>query len=89
MYHIRFRLNRIAIRRQHQALDTAFTQPRILFPDPSHLATGPVRQPHFTVFNPLVASNPAQLQAVGSIMEAAAGSLPFIVFGPCVLSPLW
>lgn len=34
--------------------------------------------------NPLVANNPAQIQAVGSIMEALPGSLPFIVFGPYV-----
>ncbi|KAF9441768.1 RNA helicase [Macrolepiota fuliginosa MF-IS2] len=81
-YHVRFKLNRTPVRRQHQALDTAFTQPRILFPDASHLPMSTVPQPHLTLFNSLIANNPAQLQAIGSISGAPAGSLPFIIFGP-------
>ena len=87
-FHARFKLNRYPMRRQHQALDTAFTQDRVLFPLVGHLSTtmkipgvafstGTVR-----VFNPLIAQNPPQLQAVASIMKMPAGSVPFVVFGP-------
>ncbi|KAJ3568903.1 hypothetical protein NP233_g5406 [Leucocoprinus birnbaumii] len=43
-YHIRFKLNKIPLWRQHQALDTHFDQPRILFPISSHLPKAPPPQ---------------------------------------------
>ncbi|KAF8954804.1 P-loop containing nucleoside triphosphate hydrolase protein [Flammula alnicola] len=69
-FHIRFKLNRIPIRRQHQALDTAFSEDRILFPGPGNLSTHPA--PRFidmsmALYNPLIASNPPQLQAIASL----------------------
>lgn len=85
-YHVRFKLNRIPVRRQHQALDTAFTESRVLFPNSSHLPMNPIIQSPISFFNPLVANNPAQMQAVQSILKASPGSLPFIVFGPWVSS---
>ncbi|KAF9003324.1 RNA helicase [Cyathus striatus] len=81
--HVRFKLNRIPVRRQHQAMDTAFTEHRILFPSyadlPSSSITtnGPVK-----VFNRLIASNPPQLRAVQTIVNLPPGSVPFVVFGP-------
>lgn len=81
-YYIRFKLNKIPLWRQHQALDATFDHPRILFPTPSHLPKGRIPSQDVKPFNPMIASNPNQLQAVKSIVAAAPGSLPFIVFGP-------
>lgn len=83
-YTVRFKLNRIPMRRQHQALDTAFASDKFLFPRKAHilplasrLGIGPI-----TPFNPLIATNPPQLQAVTSILLQQPGSAPFAVFGP-------
>jgi hypothetical protein len=43
-------------------------------------------KPPVTFFNPLIANNLAQMSAVGAIVKAPTGSLPFIVFGPYVAS---
>jgi helicase MOV-10 len=87
-FQARFKLNRYPMRRQHQALDTAFTQDRVLFPLGEHLPNA-IKVPgavfsteKVRVFNPLIAQNPPQLQAVASIMRMPAGSVPFVVFGP-------
>ncbi|KAG2071488.1 P-loop containing nucleoside triphosphate hydrolase protein [Suillus decipiens] len=83
-YTVRFKLNRIPMRRQHQALDTAFASDKFLFPRKAHilplgsrLGIGPI-----TPFNPLISTNPPQLQAVTSILLQQPGSAPFAVFGP-------
>ncbi|KAF9228744.1 RNA helicase [Gyrodon lividus] len=82
-YHIRFKLNRIPLQRQHQALDAAFSPERIFFPTRAHIKAadnggGVVVQP----CNPLIAKNPAQLLAVTSILRLPRGSPPFVLFGP-------
>jgi helicase MOV-10 len=84
-YNVRFKLNRFPLRRQHQALDSAFTARRVLFPAPGDLLTNPnLTRPHIriTVFNDLIATNPRQLLAVNSILRQAPGSVPFVIFGP-------
>ncbi|KAF9440816.1 P-loop containing nucleoside triphosphate hydrolase protein, partial [Macrolepiota fuliginosa MF-IS2] len=81
-YYVRFKLTRIPLQRQHQALDTVLTQSRILFPNSSHLPMTPIPRLLSKVFNKLISTNPAQLQAVTSIVLAVPGSLPFVVFGP-------
>ncbi|KAJ3568894.1 hypothetical protein NP233_g5410 [Leucocoprinus birnbaumii] len=81
-YHVRFKLNRIPVQRQHQALDTEFTETRILFPDSSHLSRVPAPRLISTTFNRLILTNAPQLQAVSSIVAASPGALPFVVFGP-------
>ncbi|GBE89135.1 P-loop containing nucleoside triphosphate hydrolase protein [Sparassis crispa] len=84
-YNIRFKLNRIPLRRQHQALDTAFYPDRILFPLVAHVSTGnppSVATMKAGIHNKLIANNPAQLQAVTSIVYHPAGAPPFVVFGP-------
>ncbi|KAL4247242.1 DNA2/NAM7 helicase family protein [Abortiporus biennis] len=87
-YRIRFRLNRYPLRRQHQALDIALHSDRILFPSSNHVRypVAPVANlnTHITasIHNRLIASNPAQLQAVTSIVKLPPGSLPFVIFGP-------
>lgn len=87
-FSVRFRLNRYPIRRQHQAMDTVFRQDRILFPTAGHV--GAVARPSAlgvrrAIYNPDIASNEAQLQAIASILGLPAGSPPFCVFGPYVL----
>jgi hypothetical protein len=79
------------VRRQHQAMDTAFSQDRVLFPLQAHLP----RRHHPTptdarlrLFNPLIGTNAPQLQAVTSIVHQAPGAVPFVIFGPYVLQPL-
>ncbi|KAF9441766.1 RNA helicase [Macrolepiota fuliginosa MF-IS2] len=81
-YHIRFKLNKIPLWRQHQALDANFNQPRILFPTPSHLPKEQTPTHDIKPFNSLILTNPNQLQAIRCITAAPSGSLPFIVFGP-------
>ncbi|KAG1741528.1 RNA helicase [Suillus paluster] len=83
-YTVRFKLNRIPMKRQHQALDTAFAFDKFLFPQRAHIlplgarpGMGPI-----IPFNSLIATNPPQLQAVTSILFQQPGSAPFIVFGP-------
>ncbi|KXN81885.1 Putative helicase mov-10-B.1 [Leucoagaricus sp. SymC.cos] len=81
-YHVRFKLTRIPLQRQHQALATVFTESRILFPRSSHLSMISIPQVIPRTVDKLIQTNQAQLQAVSSIVAAAPGSLPFIVFGP-------
>ncbi|KAI0945600.1 hypothetical protein AcW1_001785 [Taiwanofungus camphoratus] len=85
LHKVRFKLNRLPLRRQHQALDTVFYPDRLLFPAQEHVtAHAPPQavdiQPY--IYNRLIAGNPAQLQAVTSISNLAIGSVPFVVFGP-------
>ncbi|KAJ3714461.1 P-loop containing nucleoside triphosphate hydrolase protein [Lentinula raphanica] len=82
---VRFKLNRFPMRRQHQALDTAFSQDRVLFPTDLHLPKTIPRRfapPTLRWYNPLIANNPPQKQAVLSIAFREPGSMPFIIFGP-------
>jgi helicase MOV-10 len=81
-YMVRFKLNRFPIRRQHQALDTAFTPQRLFFPTARDVTEGPPSRVGLKPFNRLIASNPPQLTAVESIVAKAPGSVPFIIFGP-------
>ncbi|KAG0706249.1 P-loop containing nucleoside triphosphate hydrolase protein [Suillus ampliporus] len=83
-YTVRFKLNRISMQRQHQALGTAFPSDRFLFPQRTHIlplgsrpGVGPI-----TPCDPSISANPPQLQAVKSILLQQPGSAPFIVFGP-------
>jgi helicase MOV-10 len=88
-FHVRFKLNRIPLRRQHQALGSAFTEDRILFPLATHLTPGAVPTPRtasIRLYNKLISSNPPQLQAVTSICNLSPGSPPFVLFGPYVSS---
>ncbi|CAE6393339.1 unnamed protein product [Rhizoctonia solani] len=72
---------RVPVLRMHQALETAFAEPRVLFPTTAHekrrLTTRDVR-----TVNPLVNQNFPQLLAVRSILSLPPGSPPFIIFGP-------
>lgn len=82
LYRVRFTLNRYPLRRQHQALDTAFAPARLLFPTIGHILTGQSAQTALAVYNPLIATNPPQLQAIRAILRLPPGSPPFALFGP-------
>ncbi|KAF9260599.1 P-loop containing nucleoside triphosphate hydrolase protein [Marasmius fiardii PR-910] len=80
---VRFKLNRYPLRRQHQALDSAFSQERVLFPATEHLSSAPIpRSTSLKVHNGTIASNSRQLQAVASIARSPSGAVPFVLFGP-------
>jgi len=69
-------------------MDTVFEQNRILFPTREHfgaVACPSILRVQRAVYNPNIASNAAQLQAIASILGLPAGSPPFCVFGPYVL----
>lgn len=89
-FNVRFKLNRIPVRRQHQAL----AQPnqgldRILSPAAIHRPAAPsrtVRREEVKLFNKLIASNRPQYDAVMAILNLPEGAPPFVLFGPCVVS---
>jgi helicase MOV-10 len=84
---IRFQLNRHPMRVQHQALATSNLQERILFPEPRHVRSDIAPSPDELEgprFDLRILDNPAQLQAVSSIVHCRPGSAPFVIFGPCV-----
>ena len=89
-FRVRFRLNRIPIRRQHQAIDMVLNNDeRLLFPVARDLPNRPVpryKDLTLTLYNPSIAGNPPQEQAVASIVSLRPGSPPFVVFGPYVRS---
>ena len=81
--HVRFKLNRSCLRRQHQALEWPLAQERVLFPEPEHVGSNSIPEGiSRSLFNPAIGNNPRQLQAVSSIVGAPAGSAPFVLFGP-------
>ncbi|KAJ8508765.1 hypothetical protein ONZ45_g9006 [Pleurotus djamor] len=81
LYNVRFKLNRYPLRRQHQGMESPFSPARVLFPVEGH-ALPWVKIPTLTFNNQLIASNPAQKQAVDSIVSQPPGSIPFVIFGP-------
>jgi helicase MOV-10 len=86
-YKIRFKLNRVPLRRQHQALAMAFSPDRLLFPEEDHILDRNYRlqaDVRLRPYNRFIGNNPLQLQAVISIAYQQPGSLPFAVFGPSV-----
>ncbi|KAI0371390.1 P-loop containing nucleoside triphosphate hydrolase protein [Pilatotrama ljubarskyi] len=85
-YNVRFQYNRTPIKRQHQALLAQSTSAqRLLFPLPVHVPLDrPIRSNEvpLVLFNTMIGSNAAQLQAVRSVLRMKAGAAPFIIFGP-------
>lgn len=82
-YNVRFKLGRLPLRRMHQALGTAFTSDRVLFPDAKHIVRPTrVEMEKIRAVNRDIETNPPQLQAVTSIVHMPKGSMPFVVFGP-------
>ena len=87
---LRFKHNRITLRRQYHALTTSFPPPRrLLFPSVSdiksnqNLSGTEIYNLKFRhLVNRRIRDDPQQLQAVVSILGQPKGSVPFIVYGP-------
>jgi helicase MOV-10 len=87
---LRFRHNRIMLRRQYHALTTSFPPPRrLLFPSVSDIKSNrnlSGTEIYNLKFRHLVSrrirDDPQQLQAVVSILEQPKGSVPFVIYGP-------
>lgn len=86
LFDVRFCLNRIPLRRMHQALDVGpASSSRLLFPEEVHIKNrkpSPGTVATLTPFNRLVGQNLPQMLAVTAIRNLLPGSPPFIVFGP-------
>jgi helicase MOV-10 len=81
---VRFQLNRVTLRRQHQALCANHFAPHLLFP-PTHEA--PLSMPSdlpITLYDPKIGNNVRQLWAVRQILSlpSSSTSAPYIIFGP-------
>jgi len=84
---LRFRLNRMTLRRQYHALASSFAPlRRVLFPSASdikpirHLSKAEIDK--LPLFNDNIREDEQQLHAVVSILQQPKGSVPFIIFGP-------
>ena len=83
---VRFQLNRVVFRRQHQALCEKHYVAHLLFPSPTHVALplGIPSELNITLYDPKIANNLRQFRAIKHILSlpSAATSGPFIIFGP-------
>ncbi|KAH9000980.1 P-loop containing nucleoside triphosphate hydrolase protein [Lactarius hatsudake] len=84
---LRFRLNRITLRRQYHALASSFAHlRRLLFPSISDIK--PIRRlskadiAKLPLANENIREDDQQLQTVVSILQQPKGTVPFIIFGP-------
>jgi helicase MOV-10 len=84
---LRFRLNRITLRRQYHALASPLTHlRRLLFPGVSYIK--PIRClskaeiAELPLANENIREDEQQLQTVVSILQQPKGTVPFIIFGP-------
>lgn len=85
LFNVRFKLNRMTLRRMHAAVSNPYKPEcnRLLFPSRVD-ARRPVIAPDFRFepYNPRIAGDEEQTQAVLSILNQPRGSAPFIIFGP-------
>ncbi|KIO33700.1 hypothetical protein M407DRAFT_229531 [Tulasnella calospora MUT 4182] len=88
-YDVRFELNRLTLRRMHQAVaHHKFREERVLFPNEDIVKKLRMRKPvdrqmdRYSPFDRQIATNPPQWLAVTAIAELSPGAVPFVVFGP-------
>lgn len=85
-FDVRFKLNRLTLRRMHQALKNKFDPPRLLFPGPEHIQdTVRVTAGQIAGIRPFsrpVGEDEEQMETVAAIVNQKPGSVPFVVFGP-------
>lgn len=85
-FDVRFKLNRLTLRRMHQALKNKYDPPRLLFPGPEHIQdTVRVTAGQIAVIRPFsrpVGEDEEQMETVAAIVNQKPGSVPFVVFGP-------
>jgi helicase MOV-10 len=81
---VRFQLNRVTLRRQHQALYADHRAPHLLFPASTHVALSSrtLSKVSINLYDPKITNNPRQFRAIKQILSLPATSGPFIIFGP-------
>ncbi len=79
---VRFQLNRVTLRRQHQALCANHYAPHLLFPPTHEAPLSTSADLPVTLYDPKIANNVRQLQAVRQILSLPSTSAPYIIFGP-------
>lgn len=83
---VRFKLNRMPLRRGHQAVTIHNKLARILFPGPEHILNSqPVNSAQMAegdLVDRTLADNVEQMKTVATIIAMPPGSVPFIVYGP-------
>jgi helicase MOV-10 len=82
-FDVRFQLNRMPLRRQHQALRVVHHAVHLLFPLSTYIQsrTSSTRN-RLTLYDQKIANNPRQLGAIQRILALPSTSAPFIIFGP-------
>jgi helicase MOV-10 len=85
---VRFRLNRITLRRQYHALASFSTSlRRLLFPVAADIKPmqylSKAEIDNLKLMNDNIHDDNQQLQTIVSILRQPKGSVPFIIFGPC------
>ncbi|TFY78231.1 hypothetical protein EWM64_g5781 [Hericium alpestre] len=88
-YDLRFKLNRMPLRRMHHAvtMDIPDDLCRLLFPTPTHVAVEAESRDEddileMVLYNADIRNDRKQMQCVHSITRQPAGSVPFIIYGP-------
>ncbi len=84
---LRFRLNRVTLRRQYHALASSLTHlRRLLFPSASDIKSirrlSEAEVAELPLVNENIRDDEQQLQTVVSILQQPGGTVPFIIFGP-------
>jgi hypothetical protein len=87
---VRFRLNRITLRRQYHALASFSTSlRRLLFPIAADIKPtqydSRVEIDNLNFVNGNIHDDDQQRQTIVSILRQPKGSVPFIIFGPCAI----
>jgi len=85
-FDVRFVLNRLTLRRMHDAITNNNNPTRFLFPGPEHIAgmrrVTQAQMDEIVPINRSRGSDEEQLETVTSIVNMPPGSPPFVVFGP-------
>jgi helicase MOV-10 len=85
-FDVRFVLNRIPMRRMHQAVTYGQLQPRLLFPGLEHerpsFPPGISQTESIRPVNRIISGDEEQLTAIAAILYREPGSVPFVLFGP-------
>ncbi|KAI9508245.1 RNA helicase [Russula earlei] len=83
-FDVRFRLNRVPLRRQLQALYATHHAAHLLFPKSTDVGVSNAILSGLSIplYDQKIANNARQLQAIKFILALPSGSAPFIIFGP-------
>jgi helicase MOV-10 len=83
-FDVRFQVNRVTLRRQHQALCAQHHAEHLAFPSTQLVPSSAESESPtgITLIDPKIANNPRQLQAIEQILSLPSTSAPYIIFGP-------